>query len=119
MAVRTGGSFAGAWLAGVVLGAVNGTAVLSLGVLLLPLLLASVLLILWNGPMLIAGAGFLAGAGLVWTVLFLRVALTCGGPLDPDTSTCISGDLGGWIISSVAIFALGLLFSAVAVAERR
>jgi hypothetical protein len=107
-------AFGSNWLAGLVLGAVNGTALLSLGMLILPLLLASLLLIAWKGPRLIAGAGFLTGAGLLWTVLFLRVALTCGGPLDTGAGTCVAGDLGGWIAGAAAILVVGLLVSAAA-----
>lgn len=111
--------FASPWLAGLVLGAVNGTALLSLGTLAFPLLAASLLLIAWKGPLLVAGTGLLTGTGLVWTVLFLRVALTCGGPLDTGVGTCDAGDLSAWIATAAAIFGVGLAGSAVAFGRLR
>jgi hypothetical protein len=87
---------------------------LSLGVYGLIFLLACIGLILWKGPRLLAGAGLLTGLGLVCTVLFARVALTCGGPLDPRVSECHAGDLTGWVVGSAAVFVSGLVASAVA-----
>ena len=107
--------FSSPWLVGVMLGAINGVTAISLGFLILPLAGASILLILWKGPRLIAGSGFLTGAGLLWAIAFLRVALTCGGPLDTGAGgTCSAGDLSGWIAGSVAIFVVGLAVSAYA-----
>lgn len=104
----------GAWLAGVILGFISGPALFVLGVYGMIFMLACIALIAWKGPRLLAGAGLITGVGLVFTVLFARVALTCGGPLDPGTSSCVAGDLGGWIAGSAAIFAVGLVASAVA-----
>ena len=78
------------------------------------ILVAAVLLILINGPRRLAGAGLMTGFGLIWTVLLARVALTCGGPLDPGVSTCGAGDLSVWIAGSVALFVVGLVASALA-----
>ena len=114
MAALDRNAFVSPWLAGLVLGAVNGLTVLSLGTLMLPLLVASALLIAGKGPRLIAAAGFLTGAGLIWSVLFIRVALTCGGPFDPGLSTCVTDDLSGWIAGAAFVFAIGLVGSALA-----
>ena len=105
---------AGSWLAGVVLGAICGLMLLSLGSLGIPFLLASIGLILWKGPRRLAAAGLLTGIGLIWFVLFTRVALTCGGPLDPGVSECVTGDLRGWIIGGAVVFGIGLVASAIA-----
>ena len=110
---------AGAWLAGLVLGAVSGLGVLVAGIAGLTILVASVLLIIINGPRRLAAAGLMTGFGLIWTVLFARVALTCGGPLDPGVSTCVAGDLTVWIGASVGLFAVGLVASAVALQRTR
>lgn len=103
-----------AWLAGLVLGFVSGATLLLLGVFGIIFALACVGLILWKGPRFLAGAGVLTGLGLVCIVLFARVALTCGGPLDPHLSECFAPDLTGWITASATIFAVGLIASAVA-----
>lgn len=110
---------AGAWLAGLVLGAVSGLGLLVAGFIGLIILAAGVLLIAINGPRLLAGSGLVAGFGLVLTVLFARVALTCGGPLDPGVGTCVAGDLTAWIVGSAVIFAIGLVVSALAFPRTR
>ena len=104
----------GAWLAGLVLGAISGLMVLELGSLGLTFVLVSLGLILWKGPRRLAGAGLVSGFGLILSVLFARVALTCGGPFDPGTSTCVAPDLTGWVIGGAVIFGLGLIASALA-----
>ena len=99
---------------GVVLGFLSGLVVLVLGVYGLAFLLAFIGLVLWQGPRVLVSAGMLTGVGLICSVLFARVALTCGGPLDPGLSECSTPDLTGWIGGSVALFGLGLLASALA-----
>jgi hypothetical protein len=114
---RTG--FASAWLAGLTLGSVIGLAWLSLGTLMLPFLAASFLLLMWKGLRLAGGAGFVTGFGLVWIVLFARVALTCGGPLDSGADgVCDAGDMRPWFAIAGAILAVGLAGS-VAARRRR
>ena len=83
------------------------------------ILVAAVLLIVIHGPRRLAGAGLMTGFGLILTVLFVRVALTCGGPLDPGVGTCSTGDLSGWIAASVVLFAVGLVASALALQRTR
>lgn len=109
----------GAWLSGLVLGVISGLTFLTLGSLGLIFALASLGLILWKGPRPLATAGLLTGFGLIWSVLFVRVALTCGGPFDPGVSTCMAPDLSGWIAAGVAVFALGLVASAFALRRAR
>jgi hypothetical protein len=110
---------AGNWLAGLVLGAISGLGVLVAGILGAVILVAAVLLIAIHRPRGLSAAGLVTGLGLVWTVLFARVALTCGGPLDPGTSTCGAGDLSVWIAASVVLFAVGLVASALALQRTR
>jgi hypothetical protein len=97
-----------------VLGVASGVVLLTLGVYGLLYLLACVGLVLWKGPRLLAGAGIVAGVGLVSTVLFARVALTCGGPLDPHVSQCSTSDLTAWIAGGATVFVFGLFASALA-----
>jgi hypothetical protein len=108
-----------AWLAGLVLGVAGGVMLLTLGAYGMLYLLACVGLVLWKGPRFLASAGIVTGVGLVSTVLFARVALTCGGPLDPHVSQCSAPDLTGWVVGSAAVFAMGLFASAVALRRSR
>ena len=116
MATRPGRSSSpgAAWLSGVVLGAVGGIGSLTFGVLGLAFLAVAALLIAWKGPRLLAGAGLVTGAGLIWTVLFTRVQLTCGqGEIGPNGG-CFTEDLTPWIAGSAAVFVAGLVASALA-----
>ena len=104
---------AAAWLAGVVLGVVGGIGLISFGVLGLAFLAIAALLIAWKGPRLLAAAGLLTGAGLIWTVLFARLQLTCTiGPIPADGG-CHTEDLTAWIAGAAAIFVAGLVASAL------
>jgi hypothetical protein len=88
--------------------------VLELGVLGVGFLAVALGLIAWKGPRVLAAAGLATGLGLIWTVLFLRVQLTCGpGAALPETG-CVSEDLSPWIAGSGVIFVAGLIASAVA-----
>lgn len=108
-----------AWPACVALGFAIGAAFLSLGTLIIPLLATALLLIAWKGPRLIGLAGFATGVGLAWTVLFARLALTCGGPLDTGTAgDCDAGDLGPWVVVAAVIFIVGLSSSAMLFSRR-
>ena len=110
-------AFSKPWLAGLMLGALFGVTSISfaLGIVAVPILLASLVLIGWKGPRVIAGAGFVTGTGLVWTLLLARVALTCGGPLDSGANgSCVAGDLTGWMSLAVATLAGGLALSIAA-----
>ena len=99
-------------MAGLVLGAASGFAILELGVFGTLLLLASVVLIAWKGPGLLATGGLVTGVGVLWTALFSRVALTCGvGAFFPDPD-CSTNDVALWIAGSGAVFVVGLVVSA-------
>ena len=111
--------FARSWLSGLVLGVSAAFMLVELGVLGLAFLGVAVLVIAWKGPRAVAGAGLLTGFGLIWTVLFSRVQLTCGpGALFRDTS-CFSDDLTPWILGSAGMFTAGLLVSAWALRRMR
>lgn len=110
------------WLAGLMLGVVVGLTTISfaLGILGIPILVGSLILIVWKGPRMIAFTGLVTGVGLVWLFLFGRLALTCGGPLDLDpNTTCGAGDLTGAIVVSAVVLALGLAGSAFAFRRAR
>lgn len=97
-----------AWLAGLVLGVASGFLVLELGVVGLAFVVASIAVIAWKGPRIVVFGGLLAGFGGLWTVLFARVALTCGAAaLFPD-QTCSTEDLTPWVLGSAAVLVLGL-----------
>ena len=105
---------AAAWVSGLVLGIASGFLGIEFGVLGLTFLALAVLLIAWKGPRLLALGGLLSGFGLLWTVLFARVQLTCGPRAMFPESGCSSEDLSQWILGSAGVFAFGLLLSAIA-----
>ena len=107
---------AGGWLAGLVLGALSGLTSISfvLGLLGLPIIVASVLLIAWKGPRAIAGAGFLTGFGLLWTVAIVNSTVACLTIDRGPGRWCEPGDVGPWLIAGSVAFAVGLLASALA-----
>jgi hypothetical protein len=103
---------AGGWLSGLVLGVASAFMLIELGVIGLTFLALAALLIAWKGPRLLAASGLVTGLGLIWTVLFTRVQITCGpGALFPE-SGCSSDDISRWILGSAGVFAVGLLLSA-------
>jgi hypothetical protein len=110
---------ASAWLSGLVLGVASGFLTIELGVVGLAALLVSIALIAWKGPRLLAAGGLLTGFGVLWTVLFLRVALTCGETAFFPDPTCFTEDLTAWAAGSAAIFIGGLLASAAALGRMR
>ena len=110
---RSSGPASG-WLAGVVLGVVGGISLVSLGVPGIGFLAVALVLIAWKGPRLLAGAGLVTGLGLIWTVLFARVQLTCGADALFADPSCFSDDLTPWIAGATGIFVTGLVASALA-----
>jgi len=102
---------AGGWLAGLVLGAASGFLVAELGVLGTAFLAASIALIAWKGPRLLAIGGLLTGFGALWTVLFVRITATCGPDAFLPDEGCATEDLTQWIAGSGAAFVTGLLLS--------
>ncbi|HEX3264396.1 MAG TPA: hypothetical protein VHR16_01900 [Candidatus Limnocylindrales bacterium] len=97
----------------------NGFAVVELGVLGLVLVAAAIALIVWKGPRLLAFGGLLTGFGGVWTLLFGRVALTCGdGAVFPD-ATCMTEDLAPWVVGSASLVVAGVIVSVVAIRRAR
>lgn len=107
---------ASGWLAGLLLGALVGLTTISfaLGVLGLPIILASVALIAWKGPRQLAGAGLLTGWGLLWTVLIVNSTVACLTIDRGPGRWCEPGDTGGWLLAGIAIFVVGLVTSAAA-----
>lgn len=112
-------SFGSGWLPGLFLGALNGIALLSLGTVGLPLLAVTLLLIAWKGPRLVASAGLLTGAGLIWTVLFARLGLSClfADPLAGEG--CSASGIAPWVGVAAMTFVSGLAASVVAFRRAR
>ena len=111
--------FGSGWLPGLFLGALNGIALLSLGTIGLPFLALTLLLILWKGPRFRALAGLLTGAGLIWTVLFARVALSCVFAAQLPGESCGSPGIGAWVAIAAVTFGVGLGASVVAFRRAR
>ena len=112
---------AGAWLAGVVLGVLAGLTTISfaLGLLGLPILVASVALILWKGPRLLAGAGFFTGWGLLWTVAITQSTVACLTFERGPGRWCEPADnVGPWLVAGVGTCVVGLGMSALALRRR-
>jgi hypothetical protein len=117
--VKTSTRPASGWLAGLVLGVASGFLLIELGVIGLAFLAVALVVISWKGPRLLAAGGLLTGSGVLWTVLFARVALTCGATAFFPDPNCSTDDLTPWVASSAAIFIAGLLLSAFALARMR
>lgn len=109
------------WLAGLVLGALVGITTISfvLGFLGLPLLVSSILLILWKGPRVLAMAGFLTGWGLLWTVAITQATIACITFERGPGRDCEPGDVGPFLAVGVAVFAVGIASSAWALRRSR
>jgi hypothetical protein len=101
-----------------VLGTAGGFVTIEFGVVGLSLLGMSIALIAWKGPRLFASGGLLSGFGLLWTLLFARVALTCGAEALFPNGSCSTEDLTPWIAGSCAVFVAGLVLSIVAIDRR-
>jgi hypothetical protein len=113
---------ASGWLSGLVLGAITGLTSVSfaLGILAPALLVLSILLILWKGPRLIAGAGYLTGFGLAWTVLITNATLTCLTIDRGPGRWCEPGDgVLGFLVAGVVLFLGGLGGSALVFSRLR
>ena len=116
--VRPRTSPAGAWLAGVVLGALTGLTTISC-LLGLPILALSVALILWKGPRLLAGAGFLTGWGLLWTVAIAQSTIAClTFERGPGRWCEPAGDVGPWLVVGIVTFVVGLGMSGLGLRRR-
>lgn len=107
---------AAGWLSGLVLGALAGLTSISfvLGLLGLPIIVLSILLIAWKGPRLLTGAGFLTGWGLLWTVAIIQSTVACLTFERGPGRWCEPGDTGPFIAVGIAMFVTGLIASAAA-----
>lgn len=111
------------WLAGLVLGALVGLTSISfvLGLLALPLLAVSIVLIAVKGPRLPASAGLLTGWGLLWTVVITQATISCLAFDRGPGRECAPGEPWPWLAAGAVMFVLGLVASAWALrrASRR
>lgn len=83
------------------------------------LLLATTVLVARTGQAAAGVAGLVVGLGGTWTLVFGRVALTCG-PTMPDGGGCEAPSIGGAVLASLLILAAGGIASAlIAVRGRR
>jgi hypothetical protein len=108
---------AGGWLAGLLLGALCGLTTISfaLGAIGIPIIVASVLLILVKGPRLTAGAALLTGWGLVWTVLIVNSTVSCLTIDRGPGRWCEPADgIEPFLLVGAAMFVVGLVASALA-----
>lgn len=110
---------AGGWLAGLVLGALCGLTTISfvLGVIGVPIIVTSILLVLWKGPRLLAGTGLMTGWGLLWTVAITQSTVACLTIDRGPGRWCEPAEAGGWLVAGIVVFALGLVASAAAFAR--
>ena len=111
---------AAGWLSGLVLGGLAGLTSISfvLGVIGLPIIVTSLVLIAWKGPRLLAGAGFLTGWGLLWTVAIVQSTVACLTFERGPGRWCEPADTGAWLVAGILMFAVGLAASAFAFARR-
>lgn len=107
------------WLPGLVLGVIDGIALLEIGTVGLALAVATLALVAWKGPRFLALAGFLTGAGLIWTVLFARVGLACLFDAQLPGEDCSAPLIGPWTAIAAVTFVTGLATSALALRRRR
>jgi hypothetical protein len=107
------------WFAGLVLGSASGLCILVAGFIGIAVLAAALLLIAWKGPRTLALTGVVAGIGLVWTVLFARVWLTCDVLPQPPGECCESGGISLWVAAAVGILVAGLVATVLALRRSR
>lgn len=107
------------WFAGLVLGAAAGLCVLVAGFVGLTVLVAGIPLIAWKGPRSLALTGLVTGIGLVWTVLWARVWLTCDVLPQPPGTSCDSGGISPWVLAAFGILMVGLVASALVLRRSR
>lgn len=107
------------WLPGLFLGGINGIALISLGAIGLPLLALTLVLIAWKGPRPLAFAGLLTGAGLIWTVLFARLGLSCIVVQPLAGEDCSASGIAPWVAVAAATLVSGLVASVFAFRRAR
>ena len=107
------------WFAGFVLGLACGLCILIAGFIGLTVLAAALLLIAWKGPRSLALTGLVTGIGLVWTVLWARVWLTCDVLPQPSGTSCDSGGISPWVVAAFSILMAGLVASALVLRRSR
>lgn len=107
------------WFAGLVLGSASGVCILVAGFIGITVLAAALLLIAWKGPRTLALTGVVSGIGLVWTVLFARVWLTCDVLSQPPGESCESPGISLWVVAALGILIAGLVATVLALWRSR
>ena len=115
----TAGQLRRGWLAGLLLGAVSGFAVLTTGVVGIGVVVLSVALIAWQGPRVSAGAGFMTGLGGGWTAIFGRVLVVCNAENAKAGTQCVAPTIEAWIMAAATILAAGLVATLVVARRER
>ena len=105
------------WLAGLVLGVMDGVLLLEFPIAGIGIALATIGVIGWKGRLVAGLGGALTGVGATWLVLFGRVALTCGA--DVGDAGCFAPGIGSAVTASAGVLAVGLAISAFAAVRSR
>ena len=107
-----------AWLAGLVLGSLDGLVGAELPVLgLILIALAAVVLGRRGGAAAIGG--LLLGAGGIWAVILLNAVARCAAFDALPDQECVMGDVTAWVVGSIAVAAVGLGLSLAATRRGR
>lgn len=105
------------WLSGLAVGAAGGFAALEIPSVGWFVVVAFAVPALIVGPRLASIGGLLVGIGGAWIALLGRVALTCQAT--GDELGCHAPDLQPWLTAGGAMFAVGLLLTALATIRSR
>jgi hypothetical protein len=100
-----------AWLAFLVLGVLDGVVLLSfpsLGFVILALGLAGIAV---RPPRVAALAGLVTGVGAIWSLLLIRVAVSCDAFNREPGQSCESPGIEGWILVGLVVLVIGVVGS--------
>ena len=95
------------WLAGLVVGVLDGVLFFLWPTLALGLFVVFTLVAALGPSRLVAWSGGLVGAGAAWLVLLIRSVVTCDQFDALPGSECVQPDLTGWILGAVAMIVVG------------
>lgn len=104
------------WLAGLVVGLLDGVLFFLWPTLALGLFAGFVLVAALGRSRLRAWSGGLAGAGTAWLVLLIRSVVACSQFDALPGSECVQPDLTGWVVAAAAMVVAG---GALVVIDRR
>jgi hypothetical protein len=108
-----------AWTIGLVLGLASCLLLLEGGYVGILFGVLTLGLIAWKGPRAIATAGWVTGFGALLTLLYSRVATSCGSDPASPGNGCQPGDIVFWTAAAVGVLLLGVLGTAILVRRSR